>query len=49
LLALKFRYGSHAYHHDVMKDYPNSTPIIYGDYYFTEAIFRLKGSKELFW
>lgn len=42
-------YGSHAYHHDIVKGYPNSTPIIYGDYFFTEAILRLAGAEELFW
>ena len=24
-------------------------PIIYGDYYFTEAIYKLKGFEPLFW
>ena len=41
-------YGSEAY-------YPGrgeaglNTAIIYGDYYYTEAIYKLKGFKELFW
>ena len=26
-----------------------NTAIIYGDYYYTEAIYKLKGFKELFW
>ncbi len=41
-------HGTHAYHH-LGKDFPNDTPIIYGDYYFMEAVLRLKGRTELFW
>ncbi len=41
-------HGSHAYHRDG-NDMPNDRPIIYGDYYFVEAVLRLCGRKELFW
>ncbi len=40
--------GSHAYHH-TNPDIPASSPIIYGDYYFAEAVLRLKGRDDLFW
>ncbi len=26
-----------------------NTPIIYGDYFFVEALAKLRGEKELFW
>jgi len=38
--------GSEAYHAN--KD-RNHIPIIYGDYYFIEAIYKLKGFEPLFW
>ncbi|QEN04295.1 glycosyl hydrolase family 88 [Thiospirochaeta perfilievii] len=41
-------HGTQAYHHKPTL-YPNDTPIIYGDYFFIEAILRLKGEEELFW
>jgi len=40
--------GSHSYHHN-NPDIPASSPIIYGDYYFAEAVLRLKGRDDLFW
>lgn len=36
--------GCEAYH-----DGSQNMPIIYGDYYFTEALYKLKGNKVLFW
>ena len=36
------RCGSESYH-------GNNFPIIYGDYYFAEAIYKLKGFDMLFW
>ncbi|MEI8093316.1 MAG: glycoside hydrolase family 88 protein [Spirochaetales bacterium] len=42
--------GTHAYHDSKVKLYPNNhSPIIYGDYYFAEAIYRLRGQTALFW
>ncbi|MGL1890062.1 MAG: glycoside hydrolase family 88 protein [Spirochaetaceae bacterium] len=41
-------HGTQSYHHK-STFYPNDTPIIYGDYFFVEAIMRLKGQQELFW
>lgn len=41
-------HGTQSYHHNP-RFYPNDTPIIYGDYFFVEAIMRLKGHDELFW
>jgi unsaturated chondroitin disaccharide hydrolase len=42
--------GTHAYHPNPDGLYPNNhSPIIYGDYFFVEAVLRLKGRTELFW
>lgn len=37
--------GTEAYHREEGKH----IPIIYGDYYFVEAIYKLKGNTTLFW
>lgn len=36
--------GTEAYHFG-----EKNIPIIYGDYFFLEAILKLKGSRQLFW
>jgi unsaturated chondroitin disaccharide hydrolase len=41
-------HGSHAWHH-ADSAHPNDTPLIYGDYFFAEAVLRLRGQQELFW
>jgi len=41
-------HGAHAWHHDD-KIHPNDTPIIYGDYFFTEAVLRLKSPSGSLW
>ncbi len=41
-------HGSHAFHQSDAS-MPNDRPIIYGDYYFVEAVLRLCGRTELFW
>jgi len=41
-------HGSHAYFQTNPVN-PNDTPLIYGDYFFMEAIARLCGQTELFW
>lgn len=38
--------GTEAY---VCRDWGRHAPIIYGDYYFVEAIYKLKGNDMLFW
>lgn len=43
-------HGTHSYHFAGSSLYPaNHSPIIYGDYFFVEAITRLKGRTEFFW
>jgi hypothetical protein len=29
--------------------YPNHVPIIYGDFFFVEALTKLKGQREVLW
>lgn len=39
-------YGTERYH---IKRNPHHIPIIYGDYYFAEALYKLRDNKLLFW
>lgn len=41
-------HGCHAWHHSDPV-HPNDTPIIYGDYFFTEAVLRLTAEKDSLW